>query len=249
MFINYLKIGIRNFFKYRTFSLINVVGLAIAMSVCLLIILMLNDQKSYDQFHANKNRIYRIISDENNSKAPNAVTAFPLAEALKANYSFVGEATHLTRGIGSEAIYNDKVIELRGYFADPSFFNVFSFGLKSGDSKTALSSPNTIVISETYAGRLFGQENPVGKAVELFDQRSFNRESGEDKASVSRGFYTITGVLRDSKEKSHLQFDVLVSAASIPVLSKAGKMEDVENNWGVTSSYTYVLLMNGKIRG
>ncbi len=82
MFKNYLKVGIRNMLKYKTFSFINVFGLAMAMSVGMLIILMLADQKSYDQFHEKKDSIYRVLSDEENSKAPNAVTAFPLVNAL-----------------------------------------------------------------------------------------------------------------------------------------------------------------------
>lgn len=246
MLIIYLKIGIRNFFKHRTFSLIKVIGLALAMSVCLLIILMLADQNNYDQFHKNKDRIYRVLSDENNSKAPNAVTAYPLAGALKDNYSIVEESTHLTKGGGTVAAYNNKVAELQTYFATPSFFNVFSFELKNGDSKTALSAPNSIVITEEYAKLLFGQENPVGNTIELLNQRSSNLESGVDNDSKSCGLYTVTGILTDLKEKSHLQFDALISASSIPVLSKTGKMDEVTSNWGVTPSYTYVLLMPGK---
>jgi putative ABC transport system permease protein len=84
MFYNYLKVAIRNILKYKVFSFINIFGLAVAMTVCMLIILMLADQKEYDQFHANKDRIYRIITQPLNGGLPSAVTAFPLAPTLKA---------------------------------------------------------------------------------------------------------------------------------------------------------------------
>lgn len=237
MFKNYFKVGIRNLLKYRVFSLINVFGLAVAMSVCMLIILMLADQKSYDQFHSKKDRIYRILSDEQHSKAPNAVTAFPLASALKTDYSIVEESTHLIKGVGGDAIYDQKVFETNGYFTDVSFFKVFDYELEKGDRLTALAAPNSMVITNRYAQQLFKHEDPIGKTVELV-----NRGGGQDSAPISWGLYTVTGVIEDKNHRSHLKFDVLVSSSSIQSLYRANKISDFTNSWQDYRCYTYALL-------
>ncbi len=132
MLYNYLKVGMRNILKYKVFSFINVFGLAVAMSVCLLIILMLDDQKKYDQFHANKDRIYRIVSDREGSKVPSATTPFPLAATLESEYPIVEDSTQLIRGVGGDATYHGKTIQMGGYFADAAFWEVFDFPLEKG---------------------------------------------------------------------------------------------------------------------
>ncbi|MBD0257540.1 MAG: ABC transporter permease, partial [Cytophagales bacterium] len=137
MFYNYLKVGIRNLLKYKVFSFINVFGLAAALSVCLLIMLMLADQRRYDQFHVHRDRIYRVLAEPRNARQPYATTPFPLAAALKAGYPVVEEATHLRPGIGGDVLYNGKATELRGFFADAAFFDVLSFPLERGDPQTA----------------------------------------------------------------------------------------------------------------
>jgi putative ABC transport system permease protein len=96
---------------------------------------MLIEQKSFDQFHQEKERTYRRISDEDHSKAPNALTAFPVATTLKNDYPVIEEATRLIQGLGGEVKINDKTTAMKGYFADPSFFKVFSFDLGKGDKE------------------------------------------------------------------------------------------------------------------
>jgi putative ABC transport system permease protein len=249
MFSNYFKVGIRNILKYKVFSFINVFGLAVAMAVCMLIMLMLADQKSYDQFHEKKDRIYRILSDRENSKAPSATTPFPLAAALNADYPAIEETTQLTRGVGGDIIYNLQVVQTRGYFADPSFFSVFSYELEKGNKRTALSLPNAMVITAAYAHQLFRDENPIGKTVEFTDLGLPNVGNREGERSASWGSYTITGVIKDEDYRSHLKFDVLVSSASRKALYEARKIGDLTNDWKYSyDSYTYVLLNPGKTR-
>jgi len=250
MFKNYLKVGVRNILKYKAFSFINVFGLATAMSVCMLIILMLADQRSYDQFHPGKERIYRILSKIPKSGSPNASSPFPLASTLKQEYPLVEDATQLSPGVGGDAVYEEKSAELSGYFADASFFSVFGFELEKGDKTSALTSPNSMVISSHMASFLFGEKasvNPVGKTVRFFSRGlrlirfDFGSETGT--SPVDWGYYTITGVIDSKKYKSHLKFDVLMSAASLPALLQEKKVENHVDDWERYSySYTYALL-------
>ncbi|QHW00264.1 ABC transporter permease [Spirosoma endbachense] len=193
---NYLTVAIRNILKYKVFSLINVLGLALALSVGLLIVLMLADQKEYDQFNQQKERIYRLLSDDANSPFPNATSPIPLAAELKNHYPIVEQATRLVRGVGGDAIYNRKTAEIRGFFSDPSFFEVFSFDLTKGDKRTALHEPNSMIITDKVAQTLFGSQNPIGKTVRYFD-RGLHYLGGNRKevAPTEWGHYTITGVI------------------------------------------------------
>lgn len=175
------------------------------------------------------------------SKAPNALTAFPVATTLKNEYPVIEEATRLIQGLGGEVKINDKTTAMKGYFADPSFFKVFSFDLGKGIKTDALSSPFSMVISHEFAQLLFQDENPLGKTVEIF-----GKSSGLEETEVSWGLFTITGVISDKSYKSHLKFDVLVSSLSIPSLAESGQTGDYLNSWTDYQSYTYILLNPGK---
>src|SRR5882757_2794524 len=176
MFLHYVKVGIRNILKYKVFSFINIFGLAAAMSICMLIMLMLADQKSHDQFNVKKDRTYRILCDGQGFRNPYATTPFPLSAALQTGFPAIETATHLTLGVGGDARYREaagtqeKSVEMRGYFADSSFFSVFSFELEKGDRATALIAPRTLVITHAMAQELFHGEDPVGKTVEWVDR-------------------------------------------------------------------------------
>ncbi len=245
MLKNYFKVGIRNILKYKVFSFINIFGLAVAMSVCMLIILMLADQNRYDQFQEKKDRIYRILSDFEGSRQPYATSPFPLASALKAEYTIAEETTNLTPGIGGDVTWQQKLADMRGYFAEPSFFSIFSFDLEKGDKATALSDPYSMVISSELAYQLFNDENPIGKVVEFSDrQLPFPVDAdGVGSPAVSWGSFTITGVIDESKYSSHLKFDVLVSSSTMQSLIAEKKIEDLTHNWEwYYRTYTYVLL-------
>jgi putative ABC transport system permease protein len=246
MFFNYLKTGLRNILKYKVFSFINVAGLAAAMSVCMLIILMLADQKSHDQWNVKKDRIYRILCDGPDFRHPYATSPFPLAPVLKTNYPGIETATGLMMGVGGDARYNGKSFELRGYFADAAFFDVFSYDLERGDKRTALAAPNALVITHTMARQLFGDKDPIGRTVEWVD-RGLNAFGGTyAAASTPWGSFTITGVIADKGYKSHLVFDMLMSAASMPTLTLQGKLTDHMGDWNdYYNCYTYVLLKSG----
>ena len=242
MFENYLKVGTRNILKYKTFSFINVFGLAVAMSVCLLIILMLADQKSYDQFHARKDRIYRILMHPATHSRPYATAPFPISETLKAQYPIIEGATYLRRGVGGDAVYDENFAEIKGYFTDASFFKIFSFPLEKGNPLTALCEPNSMVITKAVAHQLFGHEDPIGKTIDFAD-RGIDFFSEEARVPVNWGSYTVTGVLDNKRDKSHLKFDVLMSSSSLQLLYKEDKIDNLSDNWSnYYQSYIYVLL-------
>ncbi|MBI3218860.1 MAG: ABC transporter permease [Bacteroidetes bacterium] len=243
MLKNYFKISIRTIWKHKVFSFINIFGLAVAMSICMLIILMLADQHRYDQFHGKRDRIYRILTKIPKSLKPNASSPFPLASAMKSDYSIVEDATHLVPGVGGDAVYEQRSAEMRGFFADQSFFNVFSFELEKGNKDKALTSPNAMIISTEIAHILFKDEEPIGKTVEFTNRGLSHLVKDGESTPTYWGTYTITGVIDHQKQKSHIKFGVLISASTITSLHADEKIRDMSDNWSEYSNcYTYVLL-------
>lgn len=246
MLKNYFKIGLRNFLKYKIFSAINVFGLAAAMSVCMLIMLMWVDQKSYDNFHINADRIYRVVTSPLDNNRMRATIPFPTLNALKSDSPLIEDVTVLRRGFGGDAIYTDEnnersFAEMKGYFTDPSFLKMFDYQLEKGDKNSALTEPNSLVISHEIAEKLFGKTNPIGKTINFAD-RGLNFWTDEATAPKDWGIFTIQGVFAN-QPKSHLKFDVMASSASLDLLYKESKLEDLTNNWTVDhQSYGYVLL-------
>ncbi|QHT69649.1 FtsX-like permease family protein [Rhodocytophaga rosea] len=244
MINNYFKVAFRNLLRHKAFSFINIFGLAVAMSVCMLIILMLADQRSYDQFHVNKDSIYRILSKPKEASQPYATTPFPLVSTLKKEYANIDEATQLFSGVGGDAVYKQQVVEMRGFFTDPAFFTIFSYELAQGNSQNALAEPNSMVITGEVARRLFNNENPIGKTVQFTDRGlHYLQKSGKDSPPVSWGNFTITGIIADKNYKSHLAFDVLVSSASLQALYRDNKIINLTDKWeDHHQTWTYVLL-------
>src|SRR5579863_3410795 len=259
MLLHYFKVGLRNLLKYKVFSFINLFGLAAAMSVSMLILLMLADQKSHDRFNVNKDRIYRILSDRTDFRNPSATTAVPVAAAVKAELPAVEATTHLVMGVGGDILAGataeaggvvrraGRIAEARGYFADTSFFRVFSFELGEGDPATALAAPGSLVITHELAVRLFGDTDPIGRAVEWEDRGLTVFGNGSASTPVSWGTYKITGVIADRHYRSHLVFDALMSESSMSPLVQDKKIPDYKQNWQWYSNcYTYALMRPGK---
>ncbi len=230
MIKSYFLTAFRNILKYRNFSIINIFGLSISLAVCMLIILVVQDQLSYDNFHKNRNRIYRIQSKDNLSKiaiSKYATTTWPLANELKDNYPFVKDFVALHNNFNGEGICDEKRFQVSGFFATPSFFNLFDFKLKNNPGSNPLNEPNSIVLTEEVANKFFGDNDPVGKVI-IFERY---------------GNLKVTGVIPKMTQKSHIQFEVLVSAASLTVLEKEKKINDITDNWEeFGSSFVYILL-------
>ena len=230
MIKSYFLTAFRNILKHRNFSIINIFGLSISMAVCMLIILVVQDQLSYDNFHKNRERIYRIQSKDNLSKiaiSKYATTTWPLAKELKDNYPFVENVVALYNNFNGEGICDEKRFQVSGFFATSSFFNLFNFKLKNNPGSSPLDEPNSIVLTEEVANKFFGDNDPVGKVI------NFERY----------GNLKVTGVIPGMEQKSHIQFEALISAASLPVLEKEDKIADITDNWEeFGSSFVYILL-------
>jgi len=221
MLKNYLKIALRNLKRHKGYSFINIAGLAIGMACCILILLWVQDELSYDRFHENGKDIYRIMSYGTRYMIEGIDgTPAPLAPAVKeevpgiGNYARFSDIPKLVFKYGNKVFY-----ETRGLMADPSIFEIFTFPFAQGDPKTALSEPLDIVITETMAKKYFGNENPVGKTMEI---------EGRPAA--------VTGVIQDIPHNSHIQFDFLSSYEFIQELTNYGM------SWGSFNFVTYLQL-------
>src|SRR4030043_2382345 len=230
MIKSYFLTAIRNILKHRSFSIINIFGLSISIAVCMLIILVVQDQLSYDNFHKNRDRIFRIQSINNLSKIAldkYASATWPLAKELKYNYPFIEDAVVLNNSFNGEGIYDEKRFQVSGFFATSSFFNLFDFKLKSNLASNPLDEPNSIVLTEEVANKFFGDNDPVGKVI-IFERY---------------GNLKVTGIIPKMEQKSHIQFEALISAATLPVLEKEDKIADITDNWEeFGSSFVYILL-------
>lgn len=250
MIKNYFKTAWRNLIKNKAFSLINIVGLAVSMSVCLLIILIIKDQESYDDFHTKKDRIYRVhTASKNNSFNEMASTALPLAQEIRENYAGIEATAALVKNIGGDIFYNEKIASGGGYFTDENLFKIMDFKLAEGDPATALDAPYSMIISEDLAKQLFYNENPIGKVVK-FNDKGINPAGVETgNKETAYGQFTITGVLQPDPGKTSLPFKLLASLSTVSSLTKDSVINYPDNDWNnVWTNYTYVLLPQGKTK-
>ena len=251
MIKNYFKIAWRNLLKNKTFSLINIIGLATSMSVCLLIIMVIADQKSYDRFHSNKERIYRVltIGKNGNFMRKTASSALPLADALKNEFSGVEAAASLVKNIGGDVVYHQKFASGGGYFADGNLFKVMDFRLAQGDENTALSVPYSLVLTEELAMQLFSNENPIGKIVKFNDKGIIPSAPETGNKETAYGQFKITGILEPTPGKTSLPFKLLASLSTVQSLTKDSILNYPPNDWdNVWKAYTYVLMQKGKTK-
>jgi putative ABC transport system permease protein len=233
MFKNYFTVAFRNLARHKLFSFINIFGLALSMSVCLIVLLRINDQVGYDKFHPKSDHTYRVITEVTNrqgSKYRFATTPLPLAANLSKNYSFIDKSVRIY-SVGSKPTASDtKELTLRGAFTDNDFFNVFGFSLKSGNPHSALVSPNSIVLTAETAEKYFGTSDPMGKYLSV----------------DNLGKFQITGILGIPKGKSHIDFDFLMSMTSVGSLEKTARLLSISDSWNYgTSAYTYITLKPG----
>lgn len=229
MIRNYIKIVIRNLVRNKTFSFINIFGLGLSMAVCLLVIVHVKDQLSYDKFHPQPDRMYRIITDVTNKEGNDftlASTPLPLADKLTTGFNLVESYVRLYPWNGN-AQSGVKDFAVHPAFADSDFFKLFGYTLQSGDSHTALTGLNSIVLSKQLAEKFFGQADAMGQVITL----------------TNLGDFRVTGVLNTPAGKSHLEKDAYMSMSTIPQLEKTGKLAANLQQWNnLTSAYTYLLL-------
>ncbi|MDQ1352146.1 MAG: putative transport system permease protein [Acidobacteriota bacterium] len=218
MFKNYLKVAFRNVFRHKIHSFINIAGLAIGMAACLLLSLWLLDELSYDRYHENADRIYRVVYEyqvEGGMKRI-ASTPAPLGPALVNEFPAIQKVVRFGEN-GFLVRYRDRMFHESVFFADPDIFEVFTFPLLAGNPKTALKEPFSILISEEMRDKYFGNDDPVGKIITLNERRDFK----------------ISGVFKNIPGNSHFRFQFL------------GYFNDFAashfDQWGIANYYTYIL--------
>ncbi len=233
MFRNYIKVAVRTLLKNKLFSAINIFGLALSMSICLLVLLRLKDQLGYDEFHPNPERTYRITTElttKEGNKFHFATAPLPLLNSFTKDYDLAEHATRLYLPGSQEVSLGKKRLGVNKVFADSSFFNIFGFTLKEGNNRTALEQPNSIVLTNEMAARFFGSENAIGKNLSMKDW----------------GDFRVTGIMDEPLGKSHIEYDALLSISSVPLLEKTGKLPVMLDKWNnFNNSYTYLTVKKG----
>jgi len=223
---NYVKTALRTIRRHKGYSLINISGLAIGLTVCMLIVLWVADEWSFDRFNTNASRIYRVYRNESATKknSTSTLTPPPMAAALKRDFPEINKATRFGYWQRQLVTYKDKSFNEPGFrHADPDFFNMFSFPLVKGDPETVLSKPYSVILTEKTAAKYFNEEDPIGKTLTV--NNSYD--------------VIITGVIHNDSLNSSLEFDLL---SPFEILINESIGEDNADNWGFNSFRTYVML-------
>jgi putative ABC transport system permease protein len=224
MWKNHIKMALRNANRHKGYTFLNVAGLAIGMAACLVIYFFIKNELSYDNFHVNADRIYRVAVDIKTGEGNRmfAPTCGPLGPALKKDFPEVESTVRLWQQNNKLVKQGEENVfyEDNYYVVDPSIFDVFTLPLIKGDIKTALTRPYTLVIAEETAKKYFGEKNPIGKTL-LVNDREFE----------------VTGVMQKLPSNSHLKFNLMTSFATLE--NESWFKNDIQN-WHSTMYYTYI---------
>jgi putative ABC transport system permease protein len=231
MIRNYLKIAFRSLWRSKLHSVINVSGLSIGIAVCILIVLFVRDELTFDRFHSKAERIYRAYVIENwgeNQVFIDMVTPFPLGPALRDNLEEV-ESMVRVNNVGTQIKTDKELFSERVMIAGADFFNMFDFSVVRGEKMGILNDQTSIVLTEESAKRFFGGEDPVGKTLSVQLNDRF-----ED--------FTVRGVVQNPPINSSIQFSILISDLNYPKLYSERALT---SGWFNITPETYVLLKEG----
>jgi putative ABC transport system permease protein len=240
MIKNYLKIAFRNMVKYKGYSAINILGLAIGIACCLVIVIFVLDELSYDRYHKNAHRIYRVTREFMDANGTTSLhlghVAPPFGPLMEKEFPQVQQAVRFYMFGNPLLIFEEKqFVEDKFVFAEKNVFKIFSFPLIKGDADTALAEPGCIVITEKMAEKYFGQQDAFGKTM------IFQPNPGMGIPDVP---LKITGILKKIPTNSHFTFDFLCSFVTYEQVAGDREMQ----SWGSNNYATYLLLPKG-IRG
>lgn len=228
MLKNYIKIALRNLLRNKLFSILNIAGLVIGMVACLLILQYVRFEMSYDTAFENSENIYRVhSSDYQNGKlvGKSAATFLTSGPTMKKDFPEVVNYTSIQRTRNAMLAYGEKRFKEKAlYYVAPTFFEVFSFKLLKGNANTVLSKPGSIVLTEKNAKKYFGNQDPIGKSLELNGKKKFR----------------VTGVVQNPPANTHLQFNFLLSNHRLLKDYRDKKLEWIWSNF-----HTYVVLNSG----
>lgn len=231
---SFIILAIRNIKKYKLSSFISIFGLSFGMASFLIILGFIRFEENYDKFHTDSDQIYQVCYIKKSSggnEYKRILTGPPLAVKLQLDYPEISAYTRIQIQWDHQMQYGEKEIKTESfYYADNSLFDVFSFDLSSGDEKTALSDPNSIVISKQIAEKTFGDKNPIGEVLKFYDIY-YGKELD----------LKITGVLNEIPKNSTLNFDIIASYSTLKSLRNKRFFTD---RWE-TSTWTYIRLNHG----
>jgi putative ABC transport system permease protein len=234
MLRNYFKIALRNMKRHKGYTFINISGLAIGMACCILILLYVTDELSYDKFHKNRDRIYRInaISSIGVTSRQYATVPPALAPGLADSIPEIEASTRLMEIPSLRGRYNDNSIEIADcFFVDSAFFNIFTHEFVEGAPESVFENPGSIVITEETADQIFGDVSPMGKTIDLGNSR----------------LAQITGVIKNVPKNSHIQFNALLPLSFIR--DQNGNPVDFSDAAYFCEWYAYLLLREGALVG
>jgi len=234
MFKNYFKIAWRNLTKKKAYSMINIFGLGLGIACCFLIFMFVKDELSFDNYHKNRSRVYRVIhgrKSEGDSTSSNPFWVWgnaPIGPAIGREFPEINKVVQFSGRADILLSNGDKHYQEDGvFFMDSTVFDVFSWDLVKGNPKTALTAPFSIVLTETTARKYFGDEDPLGRSLKG------SESAGRSKA----GDYTVTGVIKDLPANSHFRFNVLLSMSTFKK-----SVPEIFDLWDYVDFYTYFLV-------
>ena len=232
MIKNYFKTAVRNLLKNRLFTAINILGLVLGMTACLLLLNYATFQLSFDRFFDQSEHIYRITHEfyqQGELQSQSAAVYSPLARSIQEEIPEVSVVTKIHPISGTISFKQDEIMqslkEDKIYFVDSSFLGVFPFKIISGNTST-LHSPDAAVITRSTAKRYFGNDDPIGQQLYWYN-------------SSYQATFTVGAIVEDMPKNSHLAFDFLFSFSTLERL-ESGSMQPLEENWGWPGFYTYV---------
>jgi len=229
MILNYFKIALRNLWKNRTFTALNMVGLTAAFGVAILLAMFAFFQLSYDRFHDHGENLYQVYSEDSelNGIEANISKSEPFASALRDEISGVEKITRYN-GSGVLLNYEDKQLQMNGAYVDPDFFDMFRYPILKGDKKNPITSESSVAMTELAANRLFGDENPIGQTVTIL----------RDEKNVP---FTVTAIVEDFPNTSSIEFDIVLNFKSQAYHEYARTV----GRWDVENHEVYMQLSEG----
>src|SRR6266542_614551 len=233
MLKNYIITALRHFRKNKSFSFINIAGLALSMAVCLLLIMLIKDANEYDKFHPNSDRVYRINTEalrRGGGSEPYASSPYVVGATLASNYTGIEAWTMFNSRLNGDITAEDRKFSFNMHFTNADFFKLFGFTFEEGNAATALNEPYSMVLTKELSEKLFPAGNTIGKTVNV---------SGT-------GLFKVTGVLDKFPGKTHFEFEALASFSTIPSLERNNIVNQTTNNWNnYYTNYTYIRLKPG----